>query len=102
MTNSHVPANSNVSAACDTHVASNASAPTPLITSRKWIEVAILMVTLVLLAFQGMTFAFVKRVDENLQTIIQTDGFGTTTEIKVEEAVQPNFPGHRRSLSIAH
>jgi hypothetical protein len=70
--------------------------------SFKRVEVAILIVTLVLLVFQGMTFAFVKRVDENLQTIIQTDSFGTSTLSKSEEKIPPKFPGHRRSLSIAH
>ena len=101
-TQSHVLADGNMSSACDTHVAMNVGVPTNLIKSRKRIEVAILMVSLVLLVFQGMTFAFVKRVDENLQTIIQTDGIATNTEMKADETAEPKFQGHRRSLSIAH
>ncbi len=96
-----VPADPKLLSTSDALVATNADASSH-ISSRKRIEVAILMVTLVLLVFQGMTFAFVKRVDDNLQTIIQTDGFTTTSESKTNEAVQPKFPGHRQSLSISH
>ena len=65
-------------------------------------EVAILIAVLVLLAFQGMTFSFVKRVDERLQAIIQANGFGSATESNSDENQKPRFTVGRRSLSIAH
>ena len=71
-------------------------------TRRRGMEVAMLIAILVLLAFQGMTFSFVKRVDERLQAIIQRNGFGSAAESRSDENQKPRFTVGRRSLSIEH
>ncbi len=97
-----LPADHNVSSAYEEHVGTVIDTPTTSTNFRKWIEVAISAVTLVLLVFQGMTFAFPKQADESLQTHLEKGGFGTNTESKSVGTAPANGLASRRSLSIAH
>jgi len=97
-----VPADQKVLSVCEEHIGTVIDRPSTSTNPRKWIEIAISSVILVLLVFQGMTFAFPKRSDESLQTLLETSVFGTKTENQSDETAPARSQMSRRSISIAH